>query len=271
MAQFIKSLKLTNLLSFGPKGCSLELRPLTVLIGPNGAGKSNLIEAISLLQAAPSDLQRHVREGGGVREWLWKGNEGNPEASIEAVVEYPFGTMPLRYCLSFSHMANLFYISNERLENEQSLSGQPGPYLFFGYERGRPMLSARGSYIEPPYYKGRVTIELNQEDYSRFQSVLSQRKDPTHFPEITYLGYKFGQIHFYRVLNFGPYTPGCLPQAVDARGGHWRKTFPTWLLFSTPLSLKETPSNKLRTRYVRCLISSLTWILLSMVDVFRYI
>ncbi len=52
----IKSIKLTNLLSFGPDTEPLELGPLNVLIGANGSGKSNIIRAISLLQAAPTDL-----------------------------------------------------------------------------------------------------------------------------------------------------------------------------------------------------------------------
>ena len=52
----IQRIKLRNVLSFGPNGLELELKPLNVLIGPNGSGKSNLIEAIALLQTAPKEL-----------------------------------------------------------------------------------------------------------------------------------------------------------------------------------------------------------------------
>ncbi|MDR0564033.1 MAG: AAA family ATPase, partial [Azoarcus sp.] len=69
----LKSIKLTNFLSFGESSPELELRPLNVVIGPNGSGKSNLIAALTLLQAAPTDLLRPIREGGGVQDWLWKG------------------------------------------------------------------------------------------------------------------------------------------------------------------------------------------------------
>ena len=48
----IRSISLKNLLSFGDPGVTLALKPLNVLIGANGSGKSNLIDAISLLQAA---------------------------------------------------------------------------------------------------------------------------------------------------------------------------------------------------------------------------
>ena len=70
--RLIQKIRLRNLLSFGPDTEEFELQPLNVLIGANASGKSNLIEAISLLQAAPRDLQVPIREGGGVAEWLWK-------------------------------------------------------------------------------------------------------------------------------------------------------------------------------------------------------
>jgi len=73
--KLLHSIRLTNLLSYGSKGVTLELEPLNVLIGPNASGKSNLIEAISLLAATPRDLLKPFQEGGGAEEWLWKGRE----------------------------------------------------------------------------------------------------------------------------------------------------------------------------------------------------
>ena len=66
-------LKVSGLLSFGPKGVDLPMEPLNVLIGPNGSGKSNFLEAMALLQAAPRDISEPISRMGGVREWLWKG------------------------------------------------------------------------------------------------------------------------------------------------------------------------------------------------------
>jgi len=82
----LRSLKLSRLLSFGPDAGEVELGPLNLLIGPNGSGKSNFLEAIGLLHAAPGDLARVVREGGGVGAWLWQGEPG-ATAEIEAVLE----------------------------------------------------------------------------------------------------------------------------------------------------------------------------------------
>ena len=53
-------LKVSGMLSFGPKGLDLALEPLNVLIGPNGSGKSNLLEAIGLLRSAPSDFAEPI-------------------------------------------------------------------------------------------------------------------------------------------------------------------------------------------------------------------
>ena len=97
----MKELRLTNILSFGPETESIPFGPLNVLIGPNGSGKSNLLEAISLLRAAPKDLSAPVKEAGGVRDWLWKGAR-NPTASIEASIRNPdHPDMPIRHIFSF--------------------------------------------------------------------------------------------------------------------------------------------------------------------------
>lgn len=70
---FLRRIKLKNILSMGPGGQDLALQPLNVRIGPNGSGKSNLVEAIGLLRAAPENLQTSIREGGGVANWVWRG------------------------------------------------------------------------------------------------------------------------------------------------------------------------------------------------------
>ena len=68
----LKSIGLRVFLSFGPSAKDSPLRPLNVLIGPNGSGKSNLVEALSVLRAVPRDLPAPIREGGRIRDWLWR-------------------------------------------------------------------------------------------------------------------------------------------------------------------------------------------------------
>ena len=76
--RFFQTIRLDNILSFGPSEEEFPLEPLNVLIGPNASGKSNLIEVLSLLHAAPRDLQVPICEGGGVWEWIWKGTPEPP-------------------------------------------------------------------------------------------------------------------------------------------------------------------------------------------------
>ncbi len=200
----IHSLQLTNFLSFGAESEPLELRPLNVLIGPNGSGKSNLIEAVGLLQSAPRELSVPVREGGGVRDWLWKGAKGTPTAELEAVIDYPDGKMPLRYRLAFTEVGQRFELVDERLENREPYPRYPQPYRYFGYQNGRPMLNVKDEHRE-----------LRREDIHPEQSILSQRKDPDQYPEITYLGEQLSRIRIYREWSFGRYTPPRLAQKAD--------------------------------------------------------
>ena len=121
----IRSLRLDGFLSFAPGSEPFEMRPLNVLIGPNGAGKSNVIEALGLLAATPSDLARAVRNGGGSAEWLWKGEPEAAEATIEVVLDR--GCTPtrrdLRYRLSFAPVAGQMKLQDEAVEELAPMEG----------------------------------------------------------------------------------------------------------------------------------------------------
>jgi predicted ATPase len=201
----IQAIKLQNLLSFGPDTATLPLRPLNVLIGANATGKSNLVEAISLLESAPKLLASPVRDGGGIRGWLWKGAP-NAVATIDAVVANPAGNMSLRHVLSFTEAAQRFELVDERIENEKRYDGQKDTYFYYRYEHNRPVLNVKGDHRE-----------LRREDVDPEQSILSQRKDPDQYPEITYLGTQFERIRIYREWSFGRYTPPRQPQKADQR------------------------------------------------------
>ncbi len=203
--RLIHRLRLSNLLSFGPDAEGLELRPLNVLIGPNGSGKSNLIEAISLFKAAPQDLVEPIREGGGIGAWIWKGEAAPQTAQIEAIIENPKGNQDLRYSLTFTQVGQRFDLSDERIENEQAHPDREGPYFYFAYLNGRPYLNPSGT----------GQRQLLREDVNPEQSILSQRRDPDSYPEITYLGDALRKIRLYREWSFGRSTPPRLPQPAD--------------------------------------------------------
>ncbi len=215
-SRLIQTLRIQNVLSFGPATEGIDLQPLNVLIGPNASGKSNLIEVLGLLRAAPADLTAPIREGGGTAEWLWKGVPGIPTATIETTVSYPEGRMPLRYRLSFTMSGQRLELTDEAVENERAFEGHTDVYFFYRYQNGNPTLNVR---LRPEAQAGsadeRLRRRLRREDLKPDQSVLSQRKDPDQYPELTYLGNQFASIRLYREWNMGRYTAPRMPQRPD--------------------------------------------------------
>ena len=222
--RFIRTIRLDSILSYGPGGEELSLEPLNVFIGPNASGKSNLIEALSLLAAAPRDLQAPIREGGGIHDWIWKGapavfssgfgdgfDKGTRRTAIlDATIEYPKGPMPIRYRLSFTEAGARFELRDEAIENERPTNpSDEQPYFYYRYQEGRPALNVMG--------ETRSERRLMREDVKPDQSILSQRRDPDSYPELTYLAEQFEQMSFYREFQLGRSTPPRLPQKADLR------------------------------------------------------
>jgi predicted ATPase len=214
--RFLRSVKLRNILnilSFGPNTPEFELQSLNVLVGPNGAGKSNLIEAIGLLQSAPGDLLDPVRTGGGIGEWLWKGSDRPPVAEIDTTVSYPAGKMPLRHRLKLTVVGQRAELVDQAIENEhRSSASDPDVYFYYRYQSGRPVLNVK---TDGPPDANRARRALKREDLAPDQSVVSQRKDPEQYPEVTYLGSEYARIKVFREWNLGRNTQPRKPQPTD--------------------------------------------------------
>ncbi|MEQ8466794.1 AAA family ATPase [Coleofasciculus sp. E1-EBD-02] len=208
--QFIRTMRLQNLLSYGDEGEEIALQPLNVLIGANASGKSNLIEAIGLLKATPTDLTAPIRKGGGVSDLLWKGQKEIPIAKIEVTIDYPEGLMPLRYRMGLSVVGQKPELVDEAVENECSYPGEDDVYFYYRYQQGRPVLN-----IKNPSDGQRSQRSLRRDDLILDQSVLSQRKDPDQYPELTYIGNQFSQISLYRDWHIGRDSEPRLPQKAD--------------------------------------------------------
>ena len=196
----IQRLKISGLLSFGPQGIDLPLEPLNVLIGPNGSGKSNLIEALALLQAAPRDLSPPVKRMGGISEWLWKGDDAPPAATLDAVVNYPEGTIPLRHVLEIGRQGERFEVRDERIENESPNAGETQPYFYYRFQRGNPVINDFIDELGGPRRERR----LRRSTVYPEQSILSQRDDPDLYPELGWLQKQYRRIGLYRNWQFGP-------------------------------------------------------------------
>jgi predicted ATPase len=219
----IKSMRLRNFLSYGSRGEETTLTPLNVLIGKNASGKSNLIEALSLLRSAPKDFAGTLRQGGGIREWLWKGKQKSSQAEIVTVVEYPEGALSLRHLISFAMVGQKVEITDEVIETESSrpeegglltaLAGQPFESFFYSHQNGSRRVRGR---VLPEHQRGttvgRAWQQMSNRDFSGDQSILSQLRDPSSYPEITYLSSALDQIRLFRIATFGPLAPARVPQ-----------------------------------------------------------
>lgn len=210
--KLIRSIRLENLLSYGPDSRALSLEPLNVLIGPNASGKSNLIEALSLLAEAPKDLQIPVRKGGGVADWLWKGSKDKTTATIDVTLHHSPGPMPLRYRLSFTETASRFDLRDEAIENEEATGAHDRPYFYYAYQGGHPALNVKADTDENG---GRAERRLQREEVSPEQSILSQRRGADSYPELTYVAGRFERMKFYREWNLGRNTSPRVPQKTD--------------------------------------------------------
>ncbi len=241
----IKNIKIKNLLSFNEIGIDLELKNLNVLIGANGSGKSNFLEAISLLQSAPGYLASPVKDSGGISVWLHKATQ-SPVASIEVLTSLKNSkkSLPIKHSISFSEVGNKFDLQDEKIEDSKSSNSSKEPYFYYKFQNNHPILNIKGK------QKTLKRIDIDPE-----QSILSQRKDPDQYPEITKLSVEYQKIRIYREWSFGRYSMPRQPQKADAKNDFLDENYQNLGLIlnkiSTQPALKKKLVEKLQLLYPR--------------------
>ena len=205
----IHRLKVSGLLSFGPQGIDLPMEPLNVLIGLNGSGKSNLLEVLALLRAAPRELAEPIKRGGGIWEWLWKGDESPGKATLEAFVNDPEKDNPLRHVLEFTDHGGRFEVTDERIEcaeTEFAYHLHQGQHIFDVQTEpkdqrtsSRPILSGSASIVSES-----LGLNAYRERTKPEESVLSQVRDAQTYPALYCLQEQYERIRLYRNWSFGP-------------------------------------------------------------------
>ena len=214
-------LKFSGLLSFGSVGIDLPMEPLNVLIGPNGSGKSNLLEAISLFQAAPRGISEPISRAGGVREWLWKGPEASRSIRMEVMCTYR-NPDKLRHALTLADQSDRVIMADEQIElpkSEQIIlpemidSDRRDVRFYCRPPRDKHVEldlakenARRSSESEPP-----ASAKLDsgiihfRENFHPEESLLSHAASPT-YPALWYLKEQYRKIRLYRNWSFGPDT-----------------------------------------------------------------
>lgn len=234
----LREIKLRNVLSYGPESSAIPLGKLNVLIGPNGSGKSNLIEAIALLRFVPLDYLRSIisREGGGVTEWIWKGNP-KAEATIEAVFSKSAKTKSLRHIIAFRAENQTFRLAREVIEEGDNSSTDFLQHAFsYRWENGNPVVTQNGQ-------QRRLSLESVEPD----KSILAQRRDPENYPELSYVASVYEKIRVYREWSFGRNSIFRIPQKADARNDRLEEDFSNLGLFINRLRQKPKAKKAILT------------------------
>lgn len=202
-----ESIKLQNFLSFGPEPMELELKPLNILIGPNGSGKSNLIETIDVMRSTPVGLQDTIREKGGISQFIWKG------ALKQTLTEIVFTIYIDSWIIDFDGLLNHqiggtgsgfgLYIENELIFNKHG-------EFYYKNQKGQPMIKPYST--EPSSLEA---IDTKDKNWTFYESILKQRRDPTRYPQLTEIAEAYQSIRIYRNLNVSKDSPIRKAQSAD--------------------------------------------------------
>lgn len=217
----IESIKLKNVLSFGPETVELELRPLNVLIGPNGSGKSNFIDVLDLIRSLPKDMGRPIRKGGGIANWIWRGQEEDGPLEIGAILSNPIPVPQekehLVYSLKVGKLNYGWEILHESLD-ARTTDGDEKTYFLH---------SAKTATVSIARHPGGHILNLEpiqdapaDQTYQNFdfeQSFLASIKEPISFPVMTWLGKQLSRLQIHREWSFGRAAPLRQPQPADSR------------------------------------------------------
>lgn len=189
----IKSIKINNLLSFGPNSPEMELKDLNVLIGPNGSGKSNLISVLDLLKHANADIFKPMRSGPGIGAWLWQGSDNAGEASVQMVIDEPISNTLFEYHIKFKEEFRRPKVIKENMRSlDDRYVNVPKPYDLYKYNGRSAQLEAHGE-----------QFTYGPEDLDPESSILSQIRDPLRYFQITSLGETLKRMQLYRYWTFG--------------------------------------------------------------------
>jgi predicted ATPase len=203
----IRSLSLTNFLSFGGAPTVLPLRPMNLLIGPNASGKSNVIRALRLLSRVPSGFTDAIRAE-GTQDWVYKGGKGlsvpRLEVSLDLAVEAA-AAEPYEFTFAFDVAEPARPVIAEEVLRRTSDS-----QVILENRRGVGTALQR---VDLPTGSTVDTWKFNQLDPIR--PFLEQVRSPPNYPHETAMGDALQKWAFYVDTWLGTFAPGRAPQRTD--------------------------------------------------------
>ena len=206
--RLLHSLRLENFLSYGPEGVQIELEPLNILIGQNASGKSNLIQAVELLRAAPTNLSIPIIQGGGIEAYVYKGPKRKGMVSLSAEVNDLNSATTYRHEIKFLPVGPRLQLLDEVITAIEPTEAEASevPPMQYSYRGGNPVIAAMQFFVDAEdevYNNG--WEERNLSNIKSDASILSQRNDPDSYPALNYLAEQYQSIKIYHGFNFdGP-------------------------------------------------------------------
>lgn len=214
----IRNLKVSRLLSFGPEGIDLPMRPLNVLIGANGCGKSNFVEVLNLLKYAPVRFDSPIMTGGGIKEWIWKcpGTDKQEYAEIEVVLNdtRAENTHGFIHNIAFGSSAAQVLIEHEIISHALISNHEMDAEEYYRFQKGHVKLLDNQLPNSAPLLR---EIDVSKLDLR--VSILSQMRDPDRYGVFNFLQKGYGGIQIYREWTFGPGSTMRSSQSPDVPAG----------------------------------------------------
>src|SRR5262249_36838523 len=143
---------------------------------------------------------------------------------------------------SFRSSGQRYELKDERIENIEPFSGREEPHIYYQYRDGFPVINTSSG-----------LRRLLPDGVSPEQSILSQRRDPDVYPEITYLADRYRLVRIYANWAFGRDSAIRKPASADARNDRLEEDFSNLGLFLNRLGrnprVRREPLARLKDLY----------------------
>lgn len=225
-------IRLSGLLSFGPDGMTLPMKPLNVLIGPNASGKSNFLEAIALFRAASGEVVGPISRAGGIPRWQWNGPDAGDHLRLRARLEVPIAGR-LEHEIAIGDRYGGAAVVEERIEPDERDGNAARRRRYLRPPRTLAAVRAPGRTPPPEEADARPGPDLTDsgrspqaqtetdgvveypEGYRPGESVL-RYPTPDH-PMLRHLREQYAGIRLYRDWSFGPGAEIRVPTSAHGR------------------------------------------------------
>jgi predicted ATPase len=219
--KLISAIQLNNFLSFSQDSKEFKLNDLNVLIGTNGSGKSNFLDAIAILRSfAIGDTINIFSRGGGIQQWIF---ERKIESSIILTAKLNINFVyPIEHVIAFTaFQGRYFNIEAELLRYIQNYTQENPPKFLYKFNNGKVNLILNNSRKR----------KFPQETINFDSSILTQRKDPENYPEISKISELYSKIRMYRNWEFGRVSMLRNSQKTDLRNVVLEEDFSNFFIF----------------------------------------